>query len=247
MNLSEAQTRMEIVDRALATAGWDVNDPAKVVLEFRIESPSALIAQEGASAGVQYSDYVLLGRDGKPLAVVEAKKTAKDAALGREQAKQYCYGIRDQRECELLFCFYTNGDEIFFWDLENYPSRNVVGFPTREDLERLQYVRRNCKAITHEFINTEIAGRDYQILDILDHNTFKLFHCKDSLPTFSYIYEGAVGNTPPYLCNFQVMKIQTKFQMDGISKRTISLEALYGKAFAGKLDLSRVPSQGTVP
>ncbi len=60
--------------------------------------------------------------------------------------------------------------------------------------------------------------------DIIDHNTFQLFHCEDGLPTFAYTFEEAVNNVPPYLCNFQVMKIQTKFQMEGISKRTISLE-----------------------
>ncbi len=60
--------------------------------------------------------------------------------------------------------------------------------------------------------------------DIIDHNTFQLFHCEDGIPSFAYTYEEAVNNVPPYLCNFQVMKIQTKFQMEGISKRTISLE-----------------------
>ena len=40
--------------------------------------------------GHQFSDYVLLGKDRKPLAVIEAKKTSRDAAIGREQAKQYC-------------------------------------------------------------------------------------------------------------------------------------------------------------
>ncbi len=60
--------------------------------------------------------------------------------------------------------------------------------------------------------------------DVIDHNTFKLFTCEDGLPTFAYTYEEAVNNTPPYLSNFQVMKIQTRFQMEGISKRTISLE-----------------------
>ena len=43
-------------------------------------------------------------------------------------------------------------------------------------------------------------------------------------PDFAYTFEEAVNNVPPYLCNFQVMKVQTKFQMEGISKRTISLE-----------------------
>jgi type I restriction enzyme R subunit len=47
---------------------------------------------------------------------------------------------------------------------------------------------------------------------------------KTVMPTFAYTYEEAVNNVPPYLCTFQVMKIQTKFQMEGISKRTISLE-----------------------
>ncbi len=113
--------------------------------------------------GRQFSDYVLLGRDLKPLAVVEAKKTSKDAALGREQAKQYCYNIRKDRGCELPFCFYTNGLEIYFWDLENNPPRKVVGFPTLDDLERSRYIRQHKKFLTDELINTDIAGRDYQI------------------------------------------------------------------------------------
>lgn len=268
--------------------------------------------------------------------------------------------------------------------MDNAPPRKVVGFPTRDDLERFAYTRRNRKPLTQEFINTSIAGRDYQIrairsvlegieqkkrdfllvmatgtgktrtciamidalmraghaekvlfvvdrialreqalaafkehmpneprwpnlgekliakdrriyvatyptmlniirdeaqhlsphffdfivvdeshrsiyntfgdvlsyfktitlgltatpTDIIDHNTFQLFHCEDGIPTFAYTYEEAVNNVPPYLCNFQVMKIQTKFQMEGISKRTISLEdqkklILQGKDFEG--------------
>lgn len=60
----------------------------------------------------QYSDYVLLGKDGKPLAVVEAKKTSVDAAIGREQAKQYCFNIKQTQGIDLPFCFYTNGHDI---------------------------------------------------------------------------------------------------------------------------------------
>lgn len=340
--------------------------------EFDILTPLPSGAAEPRTPfeGHQYSDYVLLGKDRRPLAVVEAKRSSKDAALGREQAKQYCYNIQKQLGCELPFCFYTNGHEIYFWDLDNYPPRKVVGFPTRDDLERFQYIRRTRKALTQELINTSIAGRDYQIrairtvlegieqkrrdfllvmatgtgktrtciamvdalmraghaekvlflvdrialreqalgafkehlpheprwpnigerliakdrriyistyptmlniirdesqqlsphffdfivvdeshrsiyniyaevlnyfkaitigltatpTDIIDHNTFRLFHCEDGLPTFAYTFEEAVNNVPPYLCGFQVMKIQTRFQMEGISKRTISLE-----------------------
>ena len=361
-----------LIDKQLAQFGWDVKDPTKVVEEFDILTslPEGVEEPRTPYEGHQFSDYVLLGKDGKPLAVVEAKKSSKDAATGREQAKQYCFNIQKQLGGELPFCFYTNGHDIYFWDLDNYPPRKVLGFPTRDDLERFQYIRRNRKPLTQELINTAIAGRDYQIrairavlegieqkkrdfllvmatgtgktrtcialvdalmraghiekvlflvdrialreqslaafkehlpneprwpnvgeklitkdrriyvstyptmlnivrdesqhisshffdlivvdeshrsiyntyqevldyfktitlgltatpTDIIDHNTFQLFHCEDGIPTFAYTFEEAVNNTPPYLSKFQVMKIQTRFQMEGISKRTISLE-----------------------
>ena len=75
-----------------------------------------------------------------------------------------------------------------------------------------------------DYFKTITLGLTATPTDIIDHNTFQLFHCEDVLPTFAYTFEEAVNNVPPYLCNFQVMKIQTKFQMEGISKRTISLE-----------------------
>lgn len=372
MTKTEAQTRTELIDQQLALAGWEVKDPTQVVEEFDIliALPDGVAEPRTPYEGHQFSDYVLLGKDCKPLAVIEAKKTSRDAAVGREQAKQYCYNIQNQLDCELPFCFYTNGHDLYFWDLENAPPRKVIGFPTRDDLERFAYIRRNRKPLTLEFVNTSIAGRDYQIrairsvlegieqkkrnfllvmatgtgktrtciamvdalmraghaekvlflvdrialreqalaafkehmpneprwpnvgekliatdrrvyvatyptmlniirdgaqhlsphffdfivvdeshrsiyntfgevldyfkaitlgltatpTDIIDHNTFQLFHCEDGIPTFAYTYEEAVNNVPPYLCNFQVMKIQTKFQMEGISKRTISLE-----------------------
>ncbi len=104
-----------------------------------------------------------MGKDGSVLAVVEAKKTSKDAGLGREQAKQYCYNIRAEKGGALPFCFYTNGHEIYFWNLEHYPPMKVFGFPAREDLYRLGYIRDNKKPLAYEFINTKIAGRDYQV------------------------------------------------------------------------------------
>ncbi|WP_041279178.1 type I restriction endonuclease subunit R [Desulfobacula toluolica] len=392
MTRSEAQTRTELIDRELAQSGWNVNDPTQVIEEFDIltSAPDGVAESVSNYGNHQFSDYVLLGKNGKPLAVVEAKSTSKDAAIGREQAKQYCYNIQIQIGGKLPFCFYTNGHEIFFWDLENYPPRRVMGFPTREDLERFQYIRHNKKPLTHEFINKDIAGRDYQIrairsvleaieakkrdfllvmatgtgktrtciavadvlmrtshvervlflvdrialreqalsafkehlpneprwpnvgekliagdrriyvstyptmlnilrendrklsphffdlivvdeshrsiyntfgeildyfktmtlgltatpTDIIDHNTFKLFHCEDGLPTFAYTFEEAVNNVPPYLCSFQVMKIQTRFQMEGISKRTISLEDQKRLILEGK-EIEEINFEGT--
>ena len=162
---SEKQTRIELIDQLLAQSGWNVNDQTQVVEEFKVPiSPREGVSETPGSYSVhQFSDYVLLGKDGKPPSVIEAKKSSNDAALGCEQAKQYCYSIQQKLECELPFCFYTNGHDIYFWDLENYPPRKVVGFPTRDDLERFQYICRNKRPLTQEPINTDIAGRDYQI------------------------------------------------------------------------------------
>ena len=56
----------------------------------------------------------------------------------------------------------------------------------------------------------------------IDHNTFGLFNCDDGLPTFAYSYEEAVNNVPPYLSDFEVIKIRTKFQQEGINSSTIA-------------------------
>lgn len=161
----EQQTRKDIIDKKLQAAGWILTDRSHVVEEYDIFIGLPLGIQEPITPyqGHQFCDYVLIGRDGKPLAVVEAKKTSKDAAVGREQAKQYCQHIRDSQGHELPFCFFTNGHDIFFADLGNYPPRKVFGFPTRDDLERFRYIQKARKALAHELINTHIVGRDYQI------------------------------------------------------------------------------------
>ena len=308
-----------------------------------------------------------------------------------EQAKQYCFNIQKQLGGDLPFCFYTNGHDIFFWDLDNYPPKKVYGFPTREDLERYSYIRKARKQLASELINTKIAGRNYQIAsiravmeaiekrkrkfllvmatgtgktrtcialidalmragwaervlflvdrialrdqtleafkehlpneprwpkqgekeiatdrriyvstyptmlnvirhdekslsahffdliivdeshrsiyntyqeildyfntitlgltatptDVIDHNTFQLFECEDGVPTFAYSYEEAVNHIPPFLSNFQVMKIKTKFQEERISKRTIALEDQKNLILEGK-EIEEINYDGTL-
>jgi Type I site-specific restriction-modification system, R (restriction) subunit and related helicases len=111
--LSESATRKEIIDLRLREAGWHVSDRTQVVEEYFI-SPHA---SDGDPAGPdlskradhfsprEFSDYVLLGKNGRPLAVVEAKQSSKNAEVGREQAKQYCLNIQAQLGDELLSAF----------------------------------------------------------------------------------------------------------------------------------------------
>ncbi len=387
---TESKTRKEIIDIRLREAGWNVADRTQVVEELFLTSRGDGSDEAAGDRTGEFSDYVLLGRNGKPLAVVEAKRSSKSAELGREQAKQYCQNIKVKHGGELPFCFYTNGHEIFFWNIGEAPPQKVHGFPTRQDLERLQYIRKHKKALTEELINTSIAGRDFQVqairsvmegidkgrrnfllvmatgtgktrtcvalvdalmraaqaqrvlflvdrialrgqaldafkehipdeprwpelgektiatdrrvyvatyptmlnivrgdenalsphffdmiiideshrsiyntygevlnyfnaiklgltatpTDIVDHNTFALFDCQDGLPTFAFSYDEAISHVPPYLCDFRVMKIKTKFQEEGMSKRSISLEDQKRLILEGK-DIEDINFEGS--
>lgn len=372
MTKTESQTRQQIIDERLKKAGWDVNDPSQVTAELDIwvGLPEGVKEAIHEFQGHQFADYVLLGPDGYPLAVVEAKKTAKDARVGQEQARQYALNIAKNAKREVPFVFYTNGHDIYFWDTEKYPPRKVYGFPTRKDLERLRFLRQSEKPLSQELINREISGRPYQIeairtvlegvekakrkfllvmatgtgktrtlislvdvlmrtnrvqrvlflvdrialrnqaldafkeflpnapiwpkegekeittdrrvyavtyqtmlgviedkdcplsphffdlivadeshrsvynvyrnildyfdavqvgltatpKDVVEHNTFDLFGCKDGEPDFGYTYEEALNHNPPFLCGYEVLKLRTKFQKEGIHKQNISFE-----------------------
>lgn len=149
--MNEAQTRKQLIDNQLAYAGWNITDQTQVVKEYSVISGTN---EPYTTYNTIFSDYVLLGKDGKPLAVIEAKRTTKNAEIGREQAKQYCFDI-EKESGELPFCFYTNGLDIYFWDLDNYPPKKVIGFPSRDDLERYKFIRKRKKPLATELINTD--------------------------------------------------------------------------------------------
>lgn len=154
--MSEKQTRQEIIDKRLKEANWDVDNPSQVISEHKV------FHQIGTASGTGYSDYVLLDTAGNPLAVVEAKKSSVDPRQGREQAKQYADGFEKEGH-ERPFIFYTNGYDTYFWnDLTDIP-RKIYGFLTRDDLEGLRFKRKEKLDLSSLPIETNIAGRPYQL------------------------------------------------------------------------------------
>ncbi len=392
MTKNESQTRREIIDKKLKLAGWDVNNLSQVSqeLDIWIGLPDGVDTPSTPYQGHLFADYALLGRDGKPIAVIEAKKTSVNAEIGKEQARNYAEKIFNNNGGSMPFVFYTNGYEIFFWDSDRYPPRKIIGFPTAADLERIHFLRDNHKPLSSELINTAIAGRPYQLqairavleriekkhrkfllvmatgtgktrtcmglLDVLmrsnwvqrvlflvdrialqeqaldafkdhlpnaplwpkageksfvpnrrvyvstyptilnliqqdncplsphyfdmivadeshrsiynvyknifdyfdaiqlgltatpkqhiDFNTFSLFNCEDGMPTFAYPYENAVNNKPPYLSDFEVLKIRTRFQQEGINSETIA-EAEKNKLREEGIDPDNINFEGT--
>lgn len=149
---SEAETRDHFIDLLLREAGWTLASPQD--REFEVSGmPNA--------EGKGFVDYVLWGDDGKPLALVEAKRTKRDPRVGQQQAKLYadCMEARFGRRPVI---FYSNGYDHWLWDDANYPPRQVQGFYKKEELELLIQRRSSRKALAKAAINEAIVERYYQ-------------------------------------------------------------------------------------
>lgn len=149
---NESLTRLYLIDNQLEEMGWDLSQPN--VREFPVHGmPNN--KEEG------YADYVLWGDNGKPLAVVEAKRTSRDWQAGRHQAELYARNLEKQFG-QLPNIFLTNGYHIHFYDWE-YPIREVHGYYTKDELE-LNIQRRTSKLSLNDMeINPDITDRYYQI------------------------------------------------------------------------------------
>jgi len=155
--IPESTTRKLYIDVLLKDAGWDNLKDGKE-LEYEVTG----MPRTTNPSGIGYVDYVLWGKDGKPLAVVEAKKTMTDARVGRHQAELYADCL-ELMHGQRPIIFYTNGFETFIWDDTFYTDREIAGFYTLDELQLLIDRRSTRKDIRNFKVNTEIAGRDYQI------------------------------------------------------------------------------------
>jgi type I restriction enzyme R subunit len=77
---TEAQTRDLLIDVLLKEAGWSLDRP-----EDR-EFPVTGMPNQSGQGNV---DYTLWDDNGKPLGLVEAKRTSRDPRQGQQQAKLY--------------------------------------------------------------------------------------------------------------------------------------------------------------
>ena len=86
--------------------------------------------------GEGYVDYVLMGKNGKPVGLVEAKRTTRDAYEGQHQAEIYADLLQKQYNQRPII-YYSNGFEIYMWDDLEYAPRRVSGFYTQDELQLL--------------------------------------------------------------------------------------------------------------
>lgn len=151
-NYSEAETRDLFIDLLLREAGWPLDEP-----EDR-EYPVLGMPNE---KGEGFVDYVLWGDDGKPLGLVEAKRTRRDARAGQHQARLYADCL-EAKFGQRPVIFYTNGYEHWVWDDAMYPPRPVQGFYKKSELELMIQRRQSRKSLASAKIDDKIVERYYQ-------------------------------------------------------------------------------------
>lgn len=149
---SEAETRSYLIDVDLRRAGW----PLEQTRDREYE-----VAGMPNAKGVGYADYVLWGDDGKPLGVVEAKKTTADPQAGQQQAKLYADCL-ERMHGQRPIIFYTNGYTTWMWDDTAYPPRRVAGFYKKDELARLILRRTQRHPLDVAQVKDAIVERYYQ-------------------------------------------------------------------------------------
>jgi type I restriction enzyme R subunit len=151
-NYSEAETRDFFIDLLLKEAGWALDQARD--REYEVSGmPNA--------QGKGYVDYVLWGDDGKPVGLVEAKRTKRSPTEGQQQAKLYADCLERQFG-QRPIVFYSNGYDHWIWDDASYPPRPVQGFFKKSELELLIQRRTTRVAPAAAATNPAIVERYYQ-------------------------------------------------------------------------------------
>ena len=165
-DISEFRTRKKYIDLDLKLMGWKLTGIDQDVLqEFPVDDMMGQIGQSG------FCDYVLMGKDQLPLAVVEAKRTSKDANIGRKQCALYADCL-ERKYGRRPIMFTTNGFDTYFWDDKSGPQRKVYGIFGKDDLQRLINRRSDHQELDEITIDDKITNRYYQkeaIRAVCDH------------------------------------------------------------------------------
>ena len=149
---NEDKTRKLIIDLDLERVGWPLD---------REQDREYEVTGMPTESGVGYADYVLWGDDGKPLAVVEAKKTTIDPEAGQQQAKLYADCL-EAMHGQRPVIFYTNGYKTCLWDDLAYPPRDVAGFYKKDELASLIHRRAQRVPLDVAQVKDHIVERYYQ-------------------------------------------------------------------------------------
>ena len=218
MNLNEADTRAQLIDPQLQSAGWS---GARIRREHYYDRnhkyTDGRIVLRGNNAKHRSGrkvDYLLRLTSGMPIAVVEAKEEDLSAEVGLEQAKGYTKDLR------LPFAYATNGHEIIEYDFFTNSSEEIIKFPMPEDLW-------NRYQLNSGLINkVEIADSNPRTQYITSNEKKVL---QQNPLTHSY-YSEPGGKKPRYYQEAAIQSVLTRM-MKGQQRILLAMATGTGKTF----------------
>ncbi|PLS24623.1 DEAD/DEAH box helicase family protein [Bifidobacterium imperatoris] len=155
--LSEYETRKRFIDLDLQLVGWNMQQ------DVAVEYP--VTGMEGNAGKQGFVDYLLKGRDGKPLAIIEAKRTSFSPKKGLQQSRLYADCLEREFGYRPLI-FLSNGYQTFFVDDDNGGYRQVGEVFAQDDLQRILDRRSRALNPSTVPVNRQVAGgnnRYYQL------------------------------------------------------------------------------------
>ena len=170
----EARARIKI-NILLEKAGWllldDGDKKANVLLENRTKIVSTELGDNFEKTHNGFIDFLLIGKDGKALAVLEAKAEHKSPLSGKEQSREYAQSIN----CR--FVILSNGNTHYFWDLEQGNPEEITSFPTPEALEAYFSFKPDIDALVNEAVTEDFIAEN-QYPKFRHHPDFKNEHTR---------------------------------------------------------------------
>lgn len=150
---NEAKSRIKI-NRLLEAAGWrlldDENGPANVLFENNVKITKSALDEFGEDFEKTkngYIDFLLLGKDGHPLAVLEAKGEGKSPLDGKEQARTYA------KAQNVRFIILSNGNMHYYWDIETGNPTTITQFPTQESFKHSSKFKPKPENLVNELVD----------------------------------------------------------------------------------------------
>src|SRR5260370_509976 len=123
-DLNETKTRALLINPQLERAGWNLSDHSQVQFEVPVKGYDP-------TPWNGFTDFCLNDVDGSVLAVIEAKRTARNAREGEQQFRHYVAEIAAKQDIP-PFGFMTNGLHHFFWEVDlAHPRSNNLPLSIR--------------------------------------------------------------------------------------------------------------------
>ncbi len=172
LDLSEKETREQIIDKELYGVGWKEDYIKREVnsLKSDFKTKKYTPQKNDQDTDGRFIDYVLLNSDKSVLAIIEAKRFSLDAEKGSIQATTYQKDIEAQIK-EAVPIFLTNGKKWYFKE-KGYPTREISGPSSQGDLHRRMRLSKERQKLSGIKVNPKIVdrSRNVQVVkQVLDH------------------------------------------------------------------------------